>query len=270
MNANTTTQFAVSSTAATVHPFEAQGLGLAPFSCYFAYKSDYMTSCQVCGHGIINVFMIRSSDGKTFRTGCECVNKAGQVDGFESTRRAYIIGQRQSRVNAANEAKRLSKAEAKRMRIASAFNEFYKEQPLVCAFLNEYTGTNYFIQEMKRNLFEEWGHLSFNQIQCVLKEIDLFEKSKLVKDCFFSTVGKREKSVMVKVLSTCKVGQSYYGSTYLTRMVTDSGAQLVWFSGNIIPVSDEFQQVAFTVKDHQVYNGAKQTVVTRVTSKNTI
>lgn len=35
------------------------------------------TSCDVCGTGIMEVFEIRSADGKVFKAGCECVKKTG-------------------------------------------------------------------------------------------------------------------------------------------------------------------------------------------------
>lgn len=93
---NTNTQTA----AETVHPFQAAGLGLAPFryigqvhqdiaygqavvnSTEFRAGGPLITtapggSCAYCGHYILNMFNVRSSDGKTFHVGSDCIAKVG-------------------------------------------------------------------------------------------------------------------------------------------------------------------------------------------------
>ncbi len=78
-------------TAHAIHPFEKCGLGLAPFRCVGSYESKYQaipgdpncpiqpgSSCDYCGNGIMNVFVIRSSDGKEFKVGCDCVARTTQ------------------------------------------------------------------------------------------------------------------------------------------------------------------------------------------------
>jgi hypothetical protein len=72
-------------TQKTIHPFEAAGLGLAPFRYVRFYQAKYQAcqgapiqpgaSCDYCGTGIMNVYVINSSDGKEFKTGCDCVYK---------------------------------------------------------------------------------------------------------------------------------------------------------------------------------------------------
>ncbi len=57
-----------------VHPFEAAGLGLAPFRCIAAYNSG-LSGCAYCGTGIKAHYLIRSRDGKQFIVGSDCVAK---------------------------------------------------------------------------------------------------------------------------------------------------------------------------------------------------
>ena len=57
-----------------VHPFERAGLGLAPFRCIDAVESN-LSGCAYCGTGIKIHCLIRSSDGKTFIVGTDCVAK---------------------------------------------------------------------------------------------------------------------------------------------------------------------------------------------------
>lgn len=70
-----------------VHQFELAGLGKAPFSLIgHEYKvwrahpgahAQPGTCCDYCGTGIMDVFWIRSADGRKFKVGCDCVAKVG-------------------------------------------------------------------------------------------------------------------------------------------------------------------------------------------------
>lgn len=69
----------------TVHPFEEAGLGVAPFRCTGHSVAKYQAchgapiqpgaSCDYCGTGIVDVFHVRSSDGRAFKVGCDCVRR---------------------------------------------------------------------------------------------------------------------------------------------------------------------------------------------------
>jgi hypothetical protein len=69
------------------HVFEKAGLGKAPFffDGWFEGNASYdplhpnvpVTYCQYCSTLIRNCFRIKSSDGKTFIVGSECVKKTG-------------------------------------------------------------------------------------------------------------------------------------------------------------------------------------------------
>jgi hypothetical protein len=74
-----------------IHPFERAGLGSAPFRCVGWYESKYQaipgdpscpvqpgSSCDYCGQGIVNVFVIRSADGREFKVGCDCVARTAR------------------------------------------------------------------------------------------------------------------------------------------------------------------------------------------------
>jgi hypothetical protein len=69
------------------HVFEAAGLGQYPYTFMGSYESVYVagngaprqpgTCCDYCGTGIMIVLKLKSSDGKEFKVGQDCVNKAG-------------------------------------------------------------------------------------------------------------------------------------------------------------------------------------------------
>ncbi len=81
--------------AATIHPWEAAGLGKAPFQ-WLGVEVKYgpiriaqadgttleigapgqpMGSCNFCGNGIAECHSILSADGRKFIVGCDCVRK---------------------------------------------------------------------------------------------------------------------------------------------------------------------------------------------------
>lgn len=72
-----------------MHVFERAGLGVAPYSFVGCYEKVFQAcpdaprqpgaSCDYCGTGIMLVFEVRSSDGKVFKVGCNCINKTGDA-----------------------------------------------------------------------------------------------------------------------------------------------------------------------------------------------
>lgn len=94
------TQNAPAATVATIHPFQAAGLGLAPFryigqvhqdiaygqavvnSTEFRAGGPMVTTqpggtCAYCGHYILHMFNVKSVDGRTFHVGSDCIAKVG-------------------------------------------------------------------------------------------------------------------------------------------------------------------------------------------------
>lgn len=85
-----------------IHPFEAAGLGKAPFTYVGmwempsptlaesnpeAYKNSLASmpscacgSCNFCGTPIVYNHLIKSADGKLHAIGCDCVHKAGDAE----------------------------------------------------------------------------------------------------------------------------------------------------------------------------------------------
>jgi hypothetical protein len=69
------------------HVFERSGFGKPPYRVVANYESKFAacpgapvkpgSSCDYCGTGIMDVYEIKSADGKRFKVGCECVLKTG-------------------------------------------------------------------------------------------------------------------------------------------------------------------------------------------------
>ena len=106
-----------------MHPFEAAGLGKAPFR-FIGYEESVFqaipgdpncpvqagSSCDCCPASIRHVYWIRSSDGRKFKVGCDCVRKTGDVKlvkAAEAKARAV-----KARADKARKAAKISAAEA--------------------------------------------------------------------------------------------------------------------------------------------------------------
>ena len=76
----------------SIHKFEKAGLGKAPFQVVGNFESKFQavpgdpncpiqpgSSCDYCGQGIMDVYVVCSSDGRKFKVGCECVYKTGDA-----------------------------------------------------------------------------------------------------------------------------------------------------------------------------------------------
>lgn len=71
--------------SAAAHPWERNGLGVAPYRLVGSGRMTYQatpdapvqpgTSCDYCGEGISNVFFIKAACGSHFKVGCNCVLK---------------------------------------------------------------------------------------------------------------------------------------------------------------------------------------------------
>jgi hypothetical protein len=72
----------------TIHPFEAAGLGLAPFRYVGTSQKVHKAggieqpagTCNYCGAGIRYCFHIKSQDGKEFVVGSDCIRKIVRED----------------------------------------------------------------------------------------------------------------------------------------------------------------------------------------------
>lgn len=89
--------------ATKIHPWEALGLGRAPFRCLGVERrvgpirqydangeptglecgapGQPMGTCDACGMGIADCYLIRSADRKNFIVGCDCAMKVYRDDG---------------------------------------------------------------------------------------------------------------------------------------------------------------------------------------------
>ena len=61
------------------HPFEARGLGRAPFT-FDRYERKPGSTCACCGRTIANLYFVRSADGRSSPVGESCVFKTADLE----------------------------------------------------------------------------------------------------------------------------------------------------------------------------------------------
>lgn len=86
-----------------IHPFERAGLGIAPFRCTGVEEKVYgpcnqpAGTCDYCGNGIKYVYHVRSSDGKEFGVGCDCIRKVDRECLLDSALKVKAAADRKAR-----------------------------------------------------------------------------------------------------------------------------------------------------------------------------
>lgn len=104
-------------TNTTQHPFEAAGLGKAPFKFIGMEEQDLRYgkailnraeyektgiaietkpggTCAYCGQYILNMYNVRSADGRVFHVGSDCIEKTGDRKLIDRAKAARLIGGR--------------------------------------------------------------------------------------------------------------------------------------------------------------------------------
>lgn len=93
------------------HVFERAGLGLAPFKfvgmsenavkCGVNGETKAGGSCDYCGTGIRFEFWLKSADAKTFKVGCDCINKSGDAGLMRAYKTSHEYRKHQRNLRAA-------------------------------------------------------------------------------------------------------------------------------------------------------------------------
>lgn len=99
---------------------------------------------------------------------------------------------------------------------------------------------------------------AFSRAQKAMRENESSKGAETASE-YVGEVGQRVK-IEVQSFTCAATWESYYGTTFLYKMLDAAGNVYIWKTGKHI---DGAQNVAGTVKGHTVYNGVKQTELTR-------
>lgn len=141
----------------TIHCFEAAGLGKAPFTYEGMVDQDISYgqrnigtiggvqistkpggTCDYCSTYIVNMFRIRSADGKTFKVGCDCLMKTGDAGLIQRVKKDVSEMERKKRAQKKIDKEAVAKAQCEALLSVPAVCGVLAEQPHPSAyFANE-------------------------------------------------------------------------------------------------------------------------------------
>lgn len=80
---------------------------------------------------------------------------------------------------------------------------------------------------------------------------------------YIGNIGDKITITDVSTIECVYSSDSYYGVTFMYKIVDNNGNIYMWSTGNIIDDDKEIISISGTVKDHKEYKGLKQTWLTR-------
>jgi len=135
----------------------------------------------------------------------------------------------------------------------------------------EFTGNNYMdnlVVLMKESVFnKKLVGLVASAVAAYKRSIS-FQKEKEEKNSdFIGSVKERLRSVELTLVKEIFIGSSQFGDKFLYSFEDVSGNSIVWFTSKQNLEEGKNYNVDATVKEHKIYNGVNQTVITRAKIK---
>jgi len=135
----------------------------------------------------------------------------------------------------------------------------------------EFTGNNYMdnlVVLMKESVFnKKLVGLVASAVAAYKRSIS-FQKEKEEKNSdFIGSVKERLRSVELTLVKEIFIGSSQFGDKFLYSFEDVSGNSIVWFTLKQNLEEGKNYNVDATVKEHKIYNGVNQTVITRAKIK---
>ena len=253
-----------------LHPFERAGLGRAPFRCTGVRENWFEMPgfgrkpggcCNYCSTGILYEYSILSADGKTFIVGSDCVKRTGaQVAGFREERLKLAREKRTAKRQEPFAERQARWAQEREQRRA----EFSSSNAELIQWLEAARHNDRFLSDMWANL-THWGSLTERQTLAVHAARARREQQQRDRELskFVGKVGQRIDGTF-EVIAT-KSWESSYGwprkMVYWTLL--RRGTDLCSYKGNFLGNKGDTFRAKFTVKEHEVYQGAQQTKLSR-------
>lgn len=271
-----------------MHPFEKSGLGIAPFRCVGVQENVFVHadgstkaggSCHYCGTGIRWEFLIQGQDDRIFKVGCDCVEKTyreygAEVQGFRAVRLEHARQRREVGATARREARKAAweaQREVWKQERLEASAQWREENAELIARIEAHKGANEFLRDMA-SAIGYYGRLTDRQQESVersISRIEALERQRKSSD-FVGAPGQRIKGSKVRVTRCIEIGKEPFypfAPRYLVALEDEQGNALTWFTSKCERPFDIHEEAAFTVKDHSVYQGVRQTIVQRVAFK---
>jgi hypothetical protein len=256
-----------------LHPFERAGLGKAPFRCYGVVENWYSAgpghkqpggSCDYCGTGIAYEYLIRGSDEREFKVGCDCVRKTGaQVAGFREQRLQLAHGKREARRKEQFEERRARWAREDAER-AGVFQLDSTNRSLVTWLEQTPEGATGFRAEMLATMRHR-GFLTDRQRDAARGMMARQAERDRVRErsAHVGVVGKPVR-LEFRIEHTHSFESSFGWPRKMVHInILRSGDDVVVYKGNQLGDRGERLSATFTVKEHGERDGVRQTIVAR-------
>lgn len=281
-------------TEITVHAFEKAGLGKAPFRCVGmasipstglleanpdAYNNAMKMlpndvgcgTCDFCGTAIMHNFIIKGSGegDRRFVVGSDCVARTGDAGLVKLVRaeRLKIVREKREASRAMKRAEREALWATERAARASAFAIEYAGLITAAAPFME---TDRFIKDvMERHLggsFVSWRALAAVE-QAIINNLKRAERK--ANSRHVGKVGERLE-LAVTVVRRSSFDRPCYGAewrnetVWVVSMTDQDGNTIVSKSTAFYAEKGEAFRIKATVKDHNEYEGERQTLVQRI------
>jgi hypothetical protein len=259
------------------HPFTRAGLGAAPFRCVAVRTNWHVMPgfgqkpggcCAFCSTGILYEYVIKSSDGREFVVGSDCVRRTGaEVTGFRE-QRLQLAREKREKHRQETRAVREARWALQRIERGNEFRRNPENKELIAWLdsvpLDEPEERFNFRLQMK-NAMDQWGSLTDGQRTAAINTMNRERERarQLANSIHVGTIGEKIEGefLITKVASW----DSNFGwprkMTYLTVMT--KGDNIFVYKGNHLADRGMTIRKAFTIKDHTERDGAKQTVLWR-------
>jgi hypothetical protein len=262
--------------AENVHPFEAAGLGAAPFRVAGMSERTFQACpgatvkaggcCKFCYTGIRWAIIVVSADGKVFDVGTDCANKVDPS--FSREARRMYREERDAPARAAAELSRAARAALLAAEHAANEEAFRENDPEAASWID--------------TLLSVDGFPSAHAAKCLAWERDGIRLATLDKgehrvklqalylehtaDGFVGTVGARESHVCRMVARFAY--ETSFGLQTIYKFVTTrhdgSHALLTWKTSTGARVElGEIVTITAKIEAHEQYRGQAQTKVSR-------
>ncbi len=231
--------------------FETLGFGHGPYRVVgYTLKlhqnpggySKAGSTCDACGTAIAHCYRIRSDDGIEFQVGCDCVRK---VDPELIGQCAYV--RREAEVRLRREAREAQERAANGGKTNAELWAEERARRIAAA-------------EAERDAREERKRNSTHQ--GVVGERTEFTLTLTGWHAYEAVFGYQKRTVRLFFYEDSAGNQFVWRST--------SGVTLRNSDGSLIPLKrGQVFEVRATIKKHDIYNGVRQTILTRVAPQNT-
>lgn len=274
-----------------IHDFEKAGLGRAPFRCVGvasipsaslaeanpqAYNNALAMlpkglgcgSCSYCGTGIMHNYIIVSADDRRFVVGSDCVARTGDAGLTKQTRavRLQVVREQRAERSRMKRAEREAIWAAEREARADDFRLAYADL-IKRAEAHE---DNRFVQDVISSHLAGRFH-SDKALQAAINSMDEADKraARKANSKHVGVVGKRQlfgTVTVVRVASYMRPSFSGFGhdTIWVISMSDENGNTLVSKSASFYAEKGEAFKIKATVKEHNEYQGEKQTLVQRI------